>query len=168
MHINFNNLLSIQTFGFQGFETIRKLQTAACASIPNDPGVYLVLRLSNQPPLFLATSTGGHFKKKDPTVPITLLQGAWVAETIVLNIGKAGGSDIQATLRSRLSQYMKYGMGKAIGHQGGRYIWQLADAQDLVICWLVTTISEPRATERELIGLFKEKYGKRPFANLID
>jgi len=64
---------------------------------------------------------------------------------------------------------MQFGQGKAVGHYGGRYIWQLQDAKDLVVCWKVTLDDEPRVVEKQMIEEFKAAHGgKRPFANLVD
>ena len=63
---------------------------------------------------------------------------------------------------------MKFGSGKPVGHRGGRYIWQLADADDLVVCWKVLS-TDPREYERQMISDFKTAHnGYRPFANLLD
>ena len=88
--------------------------------------------------------------------------------TDIVYIGKAGGMTSKVTLQSRLIQYLKFGMGKNIGHWGGRYIWQLANTDELVICWKPTD-EEPRKVETEMIAQFKaEHQGQRPFANLTD
>jgi hypothetical protein len=83
---------------------------------------------------------------------------------LVLNIGKAGPG--KATLRSRLKQYIRFGQGEAVGHRGGRYIWQLAHSDDLLVCWKVTPDDVPRTVEKMLIEEFETVYGRPPFANL--
>jgi hypothetical protein len=90
----------------------------------------------------------------------------WVNKAKVVYIGKAGGSGSNATLQSRLGQYMKFGLGKPSGHWGGRYIWQLADYSDLLVAWLPTPNDEPKDVETDLIEAFRHEYGQRPFANL--
>jgi len=95
-----------------------------------------------------------------------VLRANWVEGTPVVYIGKAGDPGSAATLRSRLGQYFKFGAGRNIGHWGGRYIWQLADAQDLIVCWLPLPHGLPSETETQLIQQFRNKYGTRPFANL--
>lgn len=90
-------------------------------------------------------------------------------DTIVVYIGKAGTATAQATLYSRLGQYLKFGQGENIGHYGGRYIWQLEDSHNLLVCWKKLPDNDPREVERKLIESFKLQYnGKRPFANLKD
>lgn len=78
----------------------------------------------------------------------------------MIYIGKA------AVLRDRLRGYMRFGEGKPAPHWGGRYIWQLADAKSLLVCWKATPDEAPRLVERRLIQEFCAQYGKRPFANL--
>lgn len=144
--------------GYSGFRPLLALDTER---VPSGGGVYAVLRSATNPPLFTPTSRGGHFKGKDPTVSIPELEAKWVDGAETLNIGKADN------LRRRLGQYRDFGRGRPIGHAGGRYIWQLADAAELTVCWTVT-LDDPRAVERALIAEFKTIYARRPFANLID
>jgi len=83
-----------------------------------------------------------------------------------LYIGKAGGSGSSATLRNRLTAYIRFGAGRPVGHWGGRLIWQLRDASDLQICWKSTGDHQPREVEKQLIHAFITAHGTRPFANL--
>ena len=164
--MNFENIDGIKSHGFQGFVAISPLQDSACSDVPRRPGIYLVVQAADSPPKYLSKSIGGHFKKKDPTVSISELQGNWVDGPVVLYIGKAGGSGSSAMLRSRLLQYMQFGAGKPIGHWGGRYIWQIAGSGDLLVCWKPLEGEEPKAVESQLNGEFIQRYGKLPFANL--
>ncbi|MFL5802393.1 MAG: hypothetical protein ACJ8CR_11730 [Roseiflexaceae bacterium] len=134
--------------------------------MPRERGIYLILRLANAPPIFLPHSAGGHFKGKDPSVDVTILQRNWLDKPIVVYIGKAGSQNGKATLKKRLWQYMEFGLGKPVGHRGGRYIWQLADVKDLLVCWKPTLFVDPAVIEKHLIQAFQAKYGRPPFANL--
>ena len=89
-------------------------------------------------PEFLSRGTGGFFKGKDPNVSITELGTNWVKNTCVVYIGKAG-----TTLRKRLNQYLKFGNGQNIGHWGGRYIWQIKNSGNLLLCWKPTPDEDP-------------------------
>lgn len=164
-----SDLESIRQEGFEGFLTIRHLWGSGLREVPQKMGVYLVLRVSQQPHEFLERSRGGHFKGQDPTVAVQVLHNNWIDGSLVLNIGKAGGPGSSATLRSRLKQYLDFGSGKPVGHRGGRLIWQLKDSADLVIAWKAIDSGIPREVEREYIRVFKEANGgRRPFANLQD
>jgi hypothetical protein len=160
----FNSVEEMKEAGYSGFMTIRDLMVSRCAGIPQQGGVYFVLRVSDDEPRFLAESVGGFFKGQDPTVPVEELKESWVPGVRVIYIGKAGGGSSEATLRSRLHQYMRFGEGEDVGHYGGRYIWQIEGNRDLMICW--KPVKEARETERKLIEEFKRSYGRLPFANL--
>jgi hypothetical protein len=77
-------------------------------------------------------------------------------------IGKAN----HARLRTRLQEYVDFGRGGKKRHWGGRLIWQLAEAQDLLVAWRVVADTEsPLAEERRLIAAFRTDHCKPPFAN---
>jgi hypothetical protein len=160
-------LNGLEAVGFKRCGRVADLHSAACASAPDLPGVYVVLRETETPPTYLKESTGGHFKGKDPTVQVAVLEKNWVVGTGVLYVGKAGGSEVGSTLRKRLRQYMKFGNGSPVGHWGGRFIWQLADHNDLLVLYKLTAPHEPSEYEAELISAFTKANGKRPFANLM-
>lgn len=163
------DLESIRTAGFLGFLSIGDLRASNLRDVPDERGVYLVLRIGSAPPTFLERSPAGRFKGKDPTVSLNELRGNWVEGTPVVYIGKAGGPGMDATLRSRLGQYLAFGAGRHVGHRGGRYIWQLADSDNLVVCWRPTPNEVPRTVETRLIAEFKSSHiGRPPFANLKD
>ena len=104
--------------GFKGFVRVEELMRNT--NLPEDEkGVYVVLYTIGTYPIFLQVGTGGFFKDKDPNVSIEELKANWIDGEQVIYIGKA------TSLRNRLSQYMKFGSGKKVGHKGGRYIWQL-------------------------------------------
>jgi len=159
--------------GFEGFKTIQDLFSNP-TSIPYERGIYLVLYLNNDSPEFLSKGVGGYFKGKDPNVTLHELKSNWVDNTFVIYIGQAGGKRAgkwsSRTLNERISTYMKFGKGYNIGHYGGRYIWQLKNYRDLVICWkpFPNKTRDPKMVESQMIHEFKIIYGKRPFANLQD
>lgn len=158
----------LKKLGFVGFKTVRELMNS-CKDIPQNMGVYVVLRENESEPQFVKEGTGGFFKGKDPNVSFSELKTNWIDNEPVVYIGKAGGANSSATLQKRLGQYLRFGQGEDIGHWGGRYIWQLSDSQDLVICWKTLTDNEPREVEHQMIADFKTAHGgKRPFANLRD
>lgn len=167
MIMNYNDIDSLKQNGFEGFKTIKSLmENASC--IPTQKGIYMVICDGETGPSFLPTGSGGHFKGKDPNVPDEMLQAKWIDQTKVIYIGKAGNITGGATLRSRLRQYLKFGQGENVGHWGGRYIWQLEGARELMICWKVLPNEDPREEEKRLIRDFMQQYdGLLPFANLI-
>jgi len=163
--MDYSSVDGIKLAGFSGFRKIGDL-VADRNILPDVQGVYMVLYFDSMAPAFLTEGTGGHFKGRNPNVPIDILESRWVQATPVIYIGKAGGSENNATLKSRIRQYLRFGQGRNVGHWGGRYIWQLENSEDLVICWKSVTDEEPRELEIRLIQKFVSDFGKRPFANL--
>ncbi|ROT05938.1 hypothetical protein EEL49_09395 [Muribaculaceae bacterium Isolate-104 (HZI)] len=147
--------------GFEGFIPVAKLREAT-SILPENAGVYVVIRKSDVAPQFLEKGTGGFFKGKNPNVSIEVLTDNYVTESKTVYIGKA------ANLRKRVGQLLSFGAGAAIGHWGGRFLWQLADSVGLIVAWKITPGCDPRAIETQMIRSFVSVHGKRPFANLKD
>jgi excinuclease UvrABC nuclease subunit len=88
-------------------------QASKCRDVPQEAGVYFVMRDPARTHGFSAVSCGGRFKGKDPTVPVARLRKKWVKDARVLYIGKAGGGDAEeANLQERLQPYMRFGNDK--------------------------------------------------------
>jgi hypothetical protein len=155
---------ALERLGFVGWHRFGDLGSHL-SSIPSDAGgVYVVYREADTRPSFLARSPGGTWGG-DPTVAIEVLRQEWVDGAHVLNIGKAN----RGRLRSRLREYHSFGSGGTGRHRGGRYIWQIAGAWDLLVAWRVTAATEvPRTLEERMIAAFCTAFGARPFANLTD
>jgi hypothetical protein len=145
--------------GFIGFVPFAELPSA---DVPTAPGIYVVLRPVNVEPTLVETSPAGWFKGKDPSVSIDKLRSAWVPGAEVLYIGKA------SHLHRRLNEYRRHGAGRRVGHWGGRYIWQLADTDLLLVAWQLTQGLDHGDVESRLIAEFVTSYGQRPFANRRD
>src|SRR5438552_16398950 len=99
--------------GFEGFLTTRELSAGRLKDVPRLSGVYVVVCAESEQPSFLASSLGGHFKGKDPTVLVSALESRWVVGTDVLYIGKAD------QLRRRINELCRYAAGDRVGHWGG-------------------------------------------------
>jgi hypothetical protein len=143
-------------FGFTGFVPFAELPSA---DVPTAPGVYVVLRPVSIEPTWVEISPAGWFKGRDPSVSVDKLRSAWVPGAEVLYIGKAGD------LRRRLNEYRRHGAGQRVGHWGGRYTWQLAGTDLLLVAWQLTLDLDAGDVESRLIAEFVTSYGQRPFAN---
>ncbi len=161
--MKFKTIEDLKEAGFEGFRSVRELSYNH-DTIPDVQGVYMVVLPSDCKPEFLVEGSGGFFKGKNPNVSIEELEYNWVDDTCVVYIGTTS-----STLRKRVGDYLKFGMGRNIGHYGGRYIWQLKGSQDLLLCWKKILDKAPKDVEYSLIQEFKMSYGGyRPFANLKD
>jgi len=160
-----------QAAGFVGFKSVAELRATRLSDVPRTPGVYLIIHSTPRARKFMAMSTGGHFKGKNPTVDIMKLDKKWVPNAQIIYIGQAGGvkqenrKENKSTLRSRLDLYLKFGSGKPVGHAGGSYIWQIENSDSLLVCWKITQSARAIQEEQELIDEFVRIYGCFPFAN---
>ena len=136
--------------------------------VPQAPGLFAVLKPAGYEPRFLAKSTAGVFKKKDPSLRQEALAAEWIEDADVLYLGKAGpGSKGNRGLRRQIQEFVDFGKGKPPGHWDGRLIWQLADPQSLVIAWKELPAAELNVAETRYHADFRELYGRLPFANLV-
>jgi hypothetical protein len=151
--------------GFEGFQSVRDLRRTKLADVPCDRGVYVVLWPGQGEPGFRRVSAGGWFKCQDPSDPIADLRQKWVDRAQALYIGRAAGvGGGRRDLRMRIGQLLAFGAGLPIDHRGGRYLWQIAKSENLVVCWKV--VPDPAVAEGRLINQFERAYGRLPFANL--
>lgn len=154
----------IDLSGFTGWVPFAQLPTA---DVPTEPGVYVVVRPTDEPPQFLDASPAGHFKGKDPTVAATELSRLWVPGERIVYIGKANlSANGKRHLRKRLDEFRRFGAGAPIGHSGGRRIWQLADHAELLVGWRVTPNADAMKVETKMLADFRAHYGRLPFANM--
>ncbi len=153
---------ALGTAGFVGWHTWDQLRKADYQPVPSESLCYVVYRPSSAAPKFLCPSHGGRFKDRDPTARIDILESEWVTGAHVVYIGKA-----TVGLR-RLKAYARFGAGEPVAHWGGRYIWQLADSDELLVAWHEISWQESaRAYEKRLLAHFAGlHHGRRPFANL--
>ncbi|WP_342022661.1 hypothetical protein AAE021_12485 [Arthrobacter citreus] len=159
------NKKSLTADGFTGFRPIETLETIR---IPQHQGIFAVLRPQGFEPRFLAASTAGTFKKKNPSLPRTELSERWVPDADVLFFGKASpGSKGNRGLRRQISEFLDFGNGRPPGHWEGRLIWQLADAESLLVAWKELPADELNAALAAYQTEFIQLHGRLPFANLV-
>ena len=98
--MEFKDIENLKKAGFKGFVPVSALKATGIYSTDrvadrelDKAGVYMVVRSSYDAPLFREIGTGGHFKGKNPNVPIRELENEWVDGETVIYIGKAGGPE---------------------------------------------------------------------------
>lgn len=158
--MNSNEIENYTADGFSGFIPVSQLRENL-AGIPVSGGVYIVIRESDDAPVFLVKGTGTFVDGKDPNVPVSALKTFYVPDSKVMYIGKS------TRLRKRISQLLRFGAGTCKIHWGGRSLWQLADAENLLIAWKLTPSASPRDEEKRILAEFESRHGHLPFANLI-
>jgi hypothetical protein len=163
--IDFTSIENLKKNGFTGFKTVKELWFNN-KDIPKEMGVYCVINPDRNQPQFINPGVCGTHRKKDPNVSIETLQENYINGTQIIYIGKAGGSNVDATLFKRVSQYLSCGKNNTCSHSGGRYVWQLKNHEDLIFCWKTISDDEPRNVEREMLSEFSEQFDFLPFANL--
>lgn len=153
----------LEAADFSGFVPFAALPTS---DVPTGAGVYVVVAPGGAPQ-FLDASPAG-WVRGDPTVTIAKLEQKWLPTTDVVYIGSADlGKRGKRGIAKRLEEYHRHGGGELIRHWGGRYLWQLANSAELLVCWREATnglVAED--VETELLDAFEERYGALPFANL--
>jgi len=156
----------LEAEGFEGFFTVGQLHAEACEGLPNEPGVYAIVRESLDPPAFLTKSVAPIYRHEDPTRPVDELTERWVPGAQLLYLGGARGPGVRSRLRQRVKRYLRFGHGRVVGHWGGRFVWQLRDHGTLRVAWKATGDEDPAMVEAWLQARFREHYGVLPFANL--
>ena len=146
----------LESIGFSGFVPFTKIREPRVLTMPKGRGIYVVIRQGAGQPTILPNSLA-----KGGWYDIAELAGRWIADSPILYIGKADGS---RGIHHRLKQYARRGNS----HTGGRAIWQLADADDVLVAWAETPGELGRAVEKRWIARYVENYGRRPFANVND
>ena len=159
------NKKALKDDGFTGF---RPIATLEINRIPQHQGIFAVLRPAGFEPQFLAKSTAGVFKKKNPSLSQAELAAEWVADADVLFIGKASpGSKGNRGLRRQIQEFVDFGKGKPPGHWDGRLIWQLAEAGSLLVAWKELPAEALNEAQANYHAQFQDHYGCLPFANLV-
>jgi hypothetical protein len=149
---------TLQVHGFQGWIPLLDFPDFGCK--PQKSGVYAVVYEAEAPVAWPSKSCGGWHKGRDPTVVPDQLMANWVSGSDIVYFGMT-----DRPLAKRINEFAKFGAGQAVGHYGGRLVWQLPEIRKLKVGWLERGDWVPRLMEGQLIAEFRRTYGKPPFAN---
>lgn len=158
----------LEAAGYEGFVTFGELRSCGAT---RRPGVYVVLRRGTTAPVWLPTNPAG--KTKNFTALPAYLTEKWFPGAEVIYIGLATSGARRDGIHRRLKQFRRTGAGTAENHGGGVWIFQLADADDLLVCWRAADDESDEcvaALEHHLIADFaaRPEHDRRPFANRKD
>ena len=114
-------LNGLQAAGFQGFTRISELDLQ---DVLQRPGVSAVVWDGAGRPTIAEQSVGGWFKGKDPSVDRFEAASRLIPDNQLTYLGHAAsGSGSKPGLRARIKELRDFGLGKPVGHWGGRLIW---------------------------------------------
>ncbi|MCU1471013.1 MAG: hypothetical protein JWQ39_2162 [Glaciihabitans sp.] len=137
--------------GFKGFVPLLGLDRDL---LPTRRGVYSVFRESASRPTFVDTNVITRRKAYD----VGRLNQKWIDGQSVVYIGMAEPKD---GLYGRLGDFSR----QSSSHTGGRALWQLAGARELIVAWVETPEHVAEVVEKSYLRAFKEANGRYPFAN---
>lgn len=141
-----------EAVGFQGFVPLVGLDID---SLPRRRGVYAVFgSQAAEKPAFLEENP---ITRRKPYTPGKLSM-KWLPAQTVVYIGKADAVD---GIYGRLGAFSR----KSSSHTGGRALWQLENAHDLVAAWVETPDHVAEIVEKSYLRSFRGQYGSFPFAN---
>ena len=141
--------------------------------LPNDSrldqcGVYCLAVPHGYVPRFIAPDEVRTIKNVIDPWDIDRLSAKWVVGTETVYIGLAGDRTPRS-LRKRLNDLLEHAQGHTTErgpHKGGEIVWQLRDHHQFRLLAMPTDgPPTPRRVEGALLRMFKEEYGKLPFAN---
>jgi len=141
---------------------INNLYDYGVSNIPNEKGIYMVLKPKKMSINILSTTTAiEKYEDKSMIYDAIKLNTKYErTDKTVLYIGKAGDNN---KLRGRIRQLVRYGYREVDNHRGGRAIWQIENNKDLLIGYFLC--NSPESKEKELLKIYKGQYGVLPLAN---
>ncbi len=153
----------LEAEGFAGFVGNGQLHADRAERVPDERGVYALVRESLVAPEFMVRSTAPVWRREDPTRPVDELLQRWVMGAQLLYLGCAAGPGVRSLLRQRIKRLLRFGHGKVVAHWGARFVWQLRDHAGVRVAWKVC--DDPAAEHARLLARFTSHYGVLPFAN---
>ena len=140
----------------------KKIRDFDYHAIPKEKGIYVVECPDGIMPVFEYKTTATHAKKLYTTEELQIKYKNGNGK--ILYIGCAPNKQTsKKRLFHRLSELMRFRIGKCKNHDGGKALWQIKNIDDMNIYWY--SVDKARETEKMLLALHKEKYTVYPVAN---
>lgn len=137
--------------GFEGFVPFLGMDRTL---LPPRRGIYAILLEQRNRPDFLSTNI---VTRRKP-YPVKRLEAKWLDRMPVVYVGSAEPVD---GLFGRLGDFAR----QSSSHTGGRALWQIANARDLVVSWVETPDHTAEVVEKTYLQAFKSEFDHYPFAN---
>jgi hypothetical protein len=140
-------------------------ETGHLSSVPHAEGTYKVYLPEGFKMVIRDISDATKFTEQPP-YDIGFLSEKWEKickfnepDNNVVYIGKAND------LRNRTEQFIKFSIGLAVNHAGGRALWQLENNKQLLFEYKIE--KNCREKEKQMIEDFMNRHGgEKPFANI--
>jgi len=143
--------------------TVEHFYKTKCADVPLQKGVYFVV----VPDLFEVTFSNNPIAIQEHMGQALLYDLDMLkckfskTDKRILYIGKASGE--RNRLRQRIRQLVRYGYGEAQNHMGGRALWQINNAHQLLIGYL--PCEQATQAEAKLLHEYFNRFETLPLAN---
>jgi hypothetical protein len=163
------SISDLRRYGFVGFVPLKDWDKSHVldANKLDVEGVYVVVRESTETPMFLGEN---HRKPRPKRWSVQDAEGRWVTGVQVLYFGKGPLRSLNAKRRlglaGRIRELQKHGYEGGANHYGGKLLWQVQDADSLLIAWKVLGEGASASVESGLIRGFEEVMGQQPYANI--
>ena len=140
---------------------------ATWLDLPASPGVYAICLPGWQTRSFIADAgQAKHATLEDPNLLCDKRDRILsAAPTDILYIGKAGADT--RTLRDRVCELARFGVGRASNHSGGEWLWQLDGIDEAQVHMWCCPRGKPESFECALLDRFQADHGDLPLANRI-
>jgi hypothetical protein len=149
-------------FGFRGFTKICFLTEAFLKQVPEEPGLFAILREQDASPEFLELPQARALPPSAWRIDIARLKPRWITNTSVLYLGEASATSRDHLLRDairRLCSPSKHQTSPVTRH--GQLVWYIRGSQEFEIAWCVT----PSHSLDQVLEDFAGVHGSVPFAN---
>jgi len=148
---------------FGKFHSLEDLHDGRFAWVPDETGIYIVIKPKNLDAIFSSNTTAiAEYKRKSMLYSIDKLLSKFEhSDKEILYIGKAGGNDNK--LKERIEQFVKYGYRLVDNHRGGRAIWQMENNKNFLLGFV--ECNNPEEEEIKHLSQYRQKYGVLPVAN---